>query len=178
MQTTSKTTIESTSNPGVKFTVRRLGKSQRSARDLTTMEARRKCNALSREWRALLPAMQPDGETFVNPADDTPELRESRGALHEEYALLLESAIKPASIRAALISIEGLSVDGKSVTTAKDFIETLGPTTDDLFDEIYLACEEAAGLTDEEKGKSKPPTTTKEPEAAGTLDTTAIPAAA
>ena len=83
MQTTSKKTIESTSIPGVTFTVRRLGKSQRSARDLTTMEARRKCNALAREWRALLPPLQSDGVTFVNPADDTNEARDKRAALDE-----------------------------------------------------------------------------------------------
>jgi hypothetical protein len=178
MQITSKKTIESVAAPGVSFTVRRLNSSQRSARDLTTMEARRKNSMLAREWRSLLPAMLADGVTFMDPADDTNEARDKRYALDEEYALLLESVLKPASVRAALISIANLSVDDKPVVTAKDFLDVRGPATDDLFDEIYRACEEAAGLTDDERKNLQPPTTSNELAAGETNDTTATPAAA
>jgi len=178
MQLTTRKTIDSAAIPGVRFTVRRLGKTQRAARDLQTMEQRRKCAALAREWRALLPAMAEDGVTFLKPEDDTAANRDARARIDEEYGLLMDSAIKPASIRAALVSIENLAVDGKLVTTAKDFLDADAPALDDLGDEIFRACEEASGLTDEERKNLQPPTISSELAAGATSGSTVTPAGA
>lgn len=172
MQLTSRNTIESAVAPGVRFTVRRLDSTQRAARDLQTMEARRRSRQLSREWIAIAP-MKEDGLTFVDPNQDTQEVRTQREPLDEEYTLLLNSVLKPASVRAALISIVNLSIDGRIVTTAKDFLDSRGPGTDALFDEIWQACEEASGLTDEERKNLQPPTISSELAAGETTDSTA-----
>lgn len=176
MQLTSKVTIESKAIPGVKFTVRRLDSSQRAARDLTTMAARRKTRELSQAWRALLPELLADGKTYKNPADDTPELKAQREPFDEEFALVTDSVLKPASVRAALVSITDLSIDDKLITSAKDFLDARGPATDGLFNEIYQACEEASGLTDEERKNLLPPIISKEVVAGETTDSTVIPA--
>lgn len=154
----SKETVESVTCPGVRFTVRILNDIQRARRDMKLLEVRARINELQDKWVV---------------AKD-----KGAGALellkiNDEAALLSQSQLKPAYIRAGLISIEGLELDGAPAT-----IETLiesGPV--ELVNEIYDACVKASGLGAEETKNLPSPGTSPEAEAGQESNTTA-PAAA
>jgi hypothetical protein len=169
MQISSKRVIESKVLPGVKFTVRRLAEYQVASRDMQTAKERVRMKEIAREWQAQTPK---DG------APDTDDMQSARFVLDDEFSNLLASVIKPASIRAALISIEGLAVDDVPVTNAKEFIAALCPPLQPLADEVYVACEQAATMTEDERKNFLPPSTSSELVDGGKTDLTAEPAAA
>jgi len=90
-------------------------------------------------------------------ADGLPEAE--RAPLYARIGLsiqeLLEDKITPAWVRALLVSIDGLTIKGQPAT-AESLIES-GPR--ELYYEIGKAVRAAAGMTDEERGESVPPTT-------------------
>lgn len=104
---------------------------------------------------------------------DPPENIKRRAALDYIAGLIKDEHLKPATIRAGLVSIEGLTIDGKSATPealigAGDF--------DELIDEIYAACEAVSGLNDEARKNLESPTTSTGPVATDLTTSGADPA--
>lgn len=169
MQITSRKTIESTAVPGVTFTVRRLNKTQRAKRDGPVMAERLRFSAALREREAIKPIGDPDR---ILSAD----LQKEYETVNYEASLLYEEHLMPASVRAALVSIAGLEIDGAAITSASMLLESGTPETDALLDEIYEACESASTLSDEERKNLKSLTTSGEPVGDKISDTPAAPA--
>lgn len=145
----SKTTIESKSVPGVSFTVRTLNRIQRAKRDLPVMATRQHLSGLIREY----------GPLFETPAADrTPAQTQRIALIDAEYSWLQDQEIYPSVIRAGLVSVDGLEIDDKPAT-ADSLIEATGADYDELIEEIYKACSDAAGLTPTET-KNLPSDTT------------------
>lgn len=89
--------------------------------------------------------------------------REEITALNVESELLRRRDIHPAAIRAALVSVEGVTDDdGQPVDTAEKLLGQATPELDGLLAEIYQACESASGLDAEETKNLPSPTTTDE----------------
>lgn len=146
MHLTSRITHESKAIPGCKFVTRRLNSIQRAHRDAKIAEHRREYTRLTTELSTLVRRHIGDG---------TPEERQAKlsaldnettlamNALDDGARLILDEHIRPAVIRAALVSIEG--ADG--ITIENLFEE--GP--DELIEEIDAACNAASGLTAEQQ---------------------------
>ena len=147
LQIESKRIIESSTTPGVTFTVRRLNRVQRARRDLTVIGPRMKFTAAIERYREL-EALK------ARTAEHDTEMR----ALDYEVGLIANNDLKPASITASLVSIAGLEIDGLPATV-QTLIENGGPDTDALMDEIYLACEEASSLSGADAKNSQSPST-------------------
>lgn len=168
----SKKTHESTSCPGVKFTVRVLNEIQRARRDLALIDTRARINELRDKWSGLMPAPKPGAKPEDAPDDLGPHALEIV-RLSEEAGMIERSVLLPAYIRASLISIEGLEIDGAAAT-----VDTLIESgRDALLGEIYQACAEAAGLGADETKNSPSPGTSPEAEAGQESSTTAAAAA-
>jgi len=155
IQLTSKKRIESAALPGVAFTVRRLAHIRRAARDLATLDAENRRVPLVREWRQIMDAEGRDLSTealiAVRAAELTVEARERLSQITRESNVILNMHIKPAAIRAGLVSVEGITgEDGKPVDDAEKLLANATPLLDGLIEEIYKACEEAGGLDAEE----------------------------
>lgn len=131
----SKIPFDSEAAEGVKYVLRRLSKIQRAKRDLAVSKERVRFSDLMREFLTL-----PDGSD-EKPA--TPEQLERRRILDYEMTLLMDAHLKPAAIRAGLVSIEGFSVEG--FPGAADAVIECGG--DELIDEIWGHCESLAGLS-------------------------------
>jgi len=150
----SKETYESVTCPGVKFTVRVLNDIQRARRDAKLLSVRARINELQDKWTA----------TKDNGGSALDLLK-----INDEAALLTQSELTPAYIRAGLISVEGLEIDG-APATVEALIES-GPKA--LVAEVYDACLKASGLGAEETKNSQSPGTSPEAEAGQESNTTA-----
>jgi hypothetical protein len=163
----STETFESTARPGVKFTVRRLNKIQRTKRDAGILEDRVKLSELMAEMRALTdPATTPEEKTRVM-------LSREYQVLDARMGVPMVSVIQPAYIRAGLLSIEGYEIDGKPAT-AESLIEH---GEDDLLEEIYVHCLTLSGLDGEQEKNSSSPGTSPEAADSAVKPTTANAAA-
>ncbi len=145
----SKTTHESKSVPGVTFTVRALNKIQRAKRDLPVAEARQRLAMLISEYAPL---------AKIDEADRTEAQSMRMREIDFEFSLIDHRDIMPAEIRAGLVSIEGLEIDGKPATV-ESLIEGAGADMDDLIEEIAVACKAASGLSAAETKNSESATT-------------------
>jgi len=154
MRFESKFTVQSVTQPGVFFEVRVLNSIQRAKLDLQNLEARVKYSEIYAEIGRL--PKPPEGDP--PPAD--PDLIE-REKLRISADCILKIDIKPATIRAGLLKIEGLEIDGLAATT-ESLIES-GPSG--LIDEIWSAINNEAGLTEEQRKNSQSPSISAAPEA-------------
>ncbi len=173
---------------GVKFTIRTLNKIQRAARDLPIAQHSVEYWRMVADANALLPknyqdlrnaaikvtGLQQDKENGLPVedsilamaskeferlnAEDAPETRHSREALNYRANLIFDQYIKPATIRAGLISLEGLEIEGKPATPEL-LLTATSDACDGLIDEIYAACDKASGLSGETQKNSESPTT-------------------
>jgi hypothetical protein len=143
----SKNTIESKTVPGVTFTIRTLNRIQRARRDLPVMATRQHLSGLIREY----------GPLQENPKR-TPAQDQRLALIEAEYSWLQDQEIYPSVMRAGVVSIDGLEIDGKPAT-ADSLIESTGADYDELIEEIYMACSAAAGLTPTETKNSPSDTT-------------------
>jgi hypothetical protein len=146
MHLAPRTTHESKSIPGCTFVTRRLNSIQRAKRDAGIAEHRREYTRLTTELSALVRRYIGDG---------TPEERQAKlsalepaktlemNALDDGARLVLDEHIRPAVIRAALVSIEG--ADGITLESLFD------EAPDELIEEIDAACNAASGLTAEQQ---------------------------
>jgi hypothetical protein len=161
----SKNTIASKAIPGVSFTVRTLNKIQRARRDLPVMATRQHLAGLIREY---------------SPLQDTPDRTPAQSArldlIEAEYSWLQDQEIYPSVIRAGLVSVDGLEIDGQPAT-ADSLIESTGADYDLLIEEIYQACASAAGLTATETKNSQSATTSTAPVEADPTVSSAMSAA-
>lgn len=161
----SKSTLESKSTPGVSFTVRTLNKIQRAKRDLLIIETRQQMSALVREYGPLAELETP-----------TPEQAKRKALIDVEYTWLEDRDLKPALLRAGIVSVEGMEIDGKAVTVDA-LIESAGADYDALIDEMYTACEAASGLSATETKNSSSDTTSTEQVVPASPDSTVTSAA-
>jgi hypothetical protein len=154
--------INSTAVPGVTYTVRNLNRIQRAEREFGLMEARYRVSELNSELAALAKefGIDPDADTSVAElfaADATAAQSRRRALLWKEIGLIGDRDIKPATIKAGLISIQGVDVGDKAADV--ESILSGDPKTDALLDEIFAACEDSAGLLEKQRKNSASPTT-------------------
>lgn len=142
----------STSVPGVTFTVRTLNRIRRSRRDLPILATRQRLSEILREYKPLRKLLT------EAPAEFTDDQRRQIDALDAEFTWLRDSEIKPADIRAGLVSIDGLEIDG-APATVETLLNATGPEYDALLEEIHEACEAASGLSPAETKNSQSDTT-------------------
>lgn len=163
----SKEARESQASPGVRYAIRTLNEISRARRDLKLIEARARLSALASELERM---PDPDGELArirataadrgCELSDDerdridevesdpaTGTIRVKRLRLRHEIDLLVSLELKPAYIRAGLVAIEGLEIDGKPATV-ETVLESGG---DELIEEIYRACYAASDLSPEQR---------------------------
>jgi hypothetical protein len=144
----SKQTIESKVSPGVSFTIRRPARHLRAKRDLAILDEviayRSACWQTVELLKRAGYTIQPDGKyersTDVPPS---PEVEAEIARLDNEITTRLSAHIMPASIKTALLSIEGVEVDGVKITTAEELLQA-GPEVNPLLQEIYDAIEAKA----------------------------------
>jgi len=178
--------------PGVKFTVRTLNKIQRAKRDYPVAEKVIEYSELADEYFALLPKgwaevqaarvklakLRAASEDERDDAEialaaeavrvieasivDTPKSQTRRNVVDLQAQMVRDEHFKPAAIRASLVKIDGLEIDGKPAT-AELLLASTGADYDELIDEIYLACEAAAGLSADQQKNSQSLTTSTEP---------------
>lgn len=141
----STVTRESMSLPGVSFTVRRLNQIERARRDFSIADETLKIAELITRHAQL----NPGEEKRLSP-DEAAEV----GRINQELDFLVNMHLKPSAIRAGLVSIDGLQIDGEEATT--EILIARGPR--ELVEEVWQACQESAGLGDEERKNSQSPT--------------------
>jgi hypothetical protein len=142
----SKVSIDSEAAPGVTYVIRRLSKLQRAKRDIPVLAERVKFTELYKEYQKL-----DEPKDAAVHETNAPRL----AALDYEMGLLMDAHLKPAAIRAGLVSIEGFAVEGYA--QAADAVIQCGD--DSLIDEIWGHCEALAGLSGEQQKNSSSPTT-------------------
>ncbi|MDR3718541.1 MAG: hypothetical protein P4K98_07040 [Bryobacteraceae bacterium] len=169
-------TQDSQSCPGVRFTMRVLNQITRAERDAELVEARastaelaaqmqrlpdpdepiRRINAAAQaESRERTPEEQAQIQA-IEAQPDTVTHRVARNKLDQRIGLTINRDLKPAYIRASLISIEGFEVDGQPAM-AKPWESLLRSAPDELIDELYVAANLNSGLTtDQEITRSRP----------------------
>lgn len=155
MNLKSKITHQSKSAPDVSFTVRCLNVMQRARRDAAIADRKIRYSQLLADQRALLKAAIPGfyEEEDPNKRADllktlAPDKANELAEIQFKAALLLDEHIRPAIVKAGLLSIDGLVLDGQAVTAPEAFLEC---APDELLDEVYEACESASSLTDAER---------------------------
>lgn len=191
----AKQTFDSKTCEGVRFTVRMLNVIQRAKRDMEIAEERIQFGALVQHVRAASEsdALQKESAALIKHLsdklgekhDDTTEAAriltayqqisepaESRSADYRA-GLILDMTMKPAAIQAGLVSIEGLHDDEAVIKTAEDLIDR-GPS--ELIHEIWLRCEELAGMSPGDQKNSLSPGTSARQEDGQTSSTIATTA--
>lgn len=174
MNLTSTEVHDSTAIPGVKFIVRRLNYISRCERDLGILANRSRLGSIMREMGTLCNggSVERDDENRATNITKGKEL-EFR-LLDTEYAMLHQTQIVPAYIRAGLVSVEGLEIDGKAADTAA----ILASAPNDFLDEVFSACHAASDLTDAQRKNSQSPGSSDAPEAGQPMPTIVESAAA
>jgi hypothetical protein len=176
MDLESKKTFDSVSTPGVKFTLRRLNQRQRAMRDLKIADEKLEYD------KALGPFLKLEEEWKGRESERSPEVLAEVASLNYRMGLILNAHIKPATIRAALISIgkvgesgklEPLTVDGKPYTP-DTFVELCDK--DELMDEIWIEAETLAGLKVRQAENFSSPSPSQEAAAGGNPLTSATSA--
>lgn len=118
---------------GATFTVRRLSVIERAKRDLPLAEHQGRYSDLLDERRLFSP------EKDVEP---TPEQRKELRRIDLEIDSVLNLHLKEAIIRAGLVKIEGIEVDGRPITID----EFLQFGDEDLIDQAFVFCDLASQL--------------------------------
>jgi len=198
----TKKTVKSSVVPGVSFTVKILGEAPRARVEMEVAGARSKQRDLTYEYMglqekldAILPpepvdeqALKTDPKAYaielgkrdeervkaLEPAQRRELLhhRASQNALNEQHYAIFASGIRPAWLKAGVISIAGCDVDGKPRTV--DQLIEYGP--DALALEIFNEIHEEARLPEAEAKNSQSPSSSDAVED-GTTKTTTAPSA-
>ncbi len=158
MQINATEVIESTIEPGVKYTIRLLNKVARAKRDRPIIQEKATysdaCAAYIEEVKAAGYTLDEEKRWRLAEGKPKPnaETEKRIALLGDEATAIFNEFIVPASIHAGLVSIEGLAYRGNPVVSADDLL-ACGSAADDLIDEVYGLCEAAAGLSDKERGE-------------------------
>jgi hypothetical protein len=142
MHLTTRKTHESKAIPGCKFTVRTLNSVQRARRDAAIADHRREYSRVTGELTTLVAKHLGDGseeERRAKLAALDRSVSAELDLLADQARLIQDEFITPATIRAALFSIEGAGD-----VTLENFVDE---APDELLDEVKAACEQASGLT-------------------------------
>jgi hypothetical protein len=142
--------IESTSTPGVTFTIRRLSRVERANCELATLTAESACAALLQEMREIegrYPDHWPKNEAGDRIVVRFPEITADDWlrytSLNVEIRATMDAQIYPEYVRRGLVKIDGLEYAGKPASA--DLLISCGP--DSLLEEIHSAVRENMGLT-------------------------------
>lgn len=166
-------TKKSTTCEGVSFTIRKLSRIQRSLRDLPIFEQRLKADECSsRFWELTAQKEKAEKQGTV-----APELTAQIASADYEFSLYLVGYLYPASIRAGLVSIDGLEINGQPATPEL-LVTCATPDLDELVREIYSECEVASGLTVPQQKNLPSPITSNEPVVSEETSSIAVPASA
>lgn len=131
MNFASKTQHNSEATPGVSYTLKKLSHGRRVRIDLALCDHRARVRELAKEFAAI-----PE-------ADTSEDARLARLKLDQKTRLVIEEHFKPAYLREALASIEGLEIDGEPATLETLFSD--GPA--ELVEEIYQAIQRGINLS-------------------------------
>ena len=188
-------TQESQACPGVRFTMRVLNQITRAERDAELVEARSNIAELAAQMQRLPDPDEPirriDAAANSECREQTPEeqaqiqaiearpetvsQRVARNKLDHRIGLTITRDLKPAYIRASLISIEGFEVEGKPAVKPWDTLIRNAP--DELIDELYVVANLNSGLTTDQEKNLQSPSPSPEVEDGGTSNMTASSAA-
>lgn len=114
-------------SPGVVFKVRRLNNSARARAELGVLAEMQRINTLSAELQRRAGLSPEDSiETQYAKCQAITEADPVAFALYEERTLLFQGKYIPAMLRAGLVAIEGMDLDGKPITVEQfvDYAET------------------------------------------------------
>lgn len=158
-------TIDAQSSPGVRFTVKRLSQMERAKRDMQIAVHTLRIGEIAARVKEIRePYQAKEGEQAPKmPIEDQVEITK----LDREAGVLWNLHVKPAFVRAGLVSVDGMTHGGKPVTA--DSLLEYGP--DDLTDEVWLAVSNNASLTYEQAKNSPSPFTSTEQESGGEKST-------
>jgi hypothetical protein len=120
----------------------------------------------------------PEEQGQIRAIESKPETigqRVARNKLDHRIGLIINRELKPAYIRASLVSIEGFEVENKPAAKPWDTLIRNAP--DELIDELYLAANLNSGLTSEQEKNSQSPSPSPAAEDGGRSSTTASSAA-
>lgn len=198
-------TKQSTTCEGVSFTIRKLSRIQRSLRDLPIFEERLKAENLSTRWWELqkekealcasdseISAIDQQLSTLPDVSPEKKDLEATReklcaanpsiakvaaqmASVDNEYGLMVLAHMVPASIKAGLVSITGLEINGQPATPEL-LVTCATPEVNELLSEIYAECEAASGLTSTQKKNSQSPITSSEQMTGDSKSSTAVSA--
>ena len=144
----------------VTLTVRRLSSVERAKRDLIVVLDTVRIAELNELLKALAEPWQKFNEKGEPIADSGPpmplDVRVEYEKLDREMGAIMNSALKPATVRAGFVSATGLLYDGKEATA--ELILANGP--DDLINEVWALIEAHQRLSVEEKKTSQSSGTT------------------
>ena len=199
MNITSELQETSKLYPEVSFRIRRLNMLQRADIDMQTLALRQRQREIQLDYPAFTEQERDLGDRLAlayrklnalpaNEAAPTvqeiediaqarraaaPEGAEKKRALLDMEFELVAQQLKPYFLRAALVSIDGLTVDGKPVTPAT-FVEASPP---ELADEVHQAIEAHMRLSADQAKNSPSPSTSGAVEGERTTSTIAPNAA-
>lgn len=156
-------THESQALPGVSFTVRRLNVIERAKRDAKMLPARSRYSDILDRMRTL--SVDPDADDYKS----APGKENQFNAAWSELIHVENGEIRPAYIRAGLVSVDGLTIDG-AAPTVEAF---LAGAPDPLIIEVFAACRAASDLQEELRKNSESPTTSDAAADGQASDTTA-----
>jgi hypothetical protein len=179
----------------VRFTMRVLNQITRAERDAELVEARSNIAELAALMQRLPDPDEPirriDAAAKAESRERTPEeqaqvraiearpetvtQRVARNKLDHRIGVIITRDLKPAYIRASLISVEGFEVDDKPAAKPWDLLIRCAP--DELIDQLYLAANLNSDLTTDQEKNSQSPSPSPEVEDGGTNSTTANSAA-
>ena len=147
-------TQDSRTSPGVRFTMRVLNQITRAERDAELVDARASIAELAAEMQRLPDPDEPirrieaaakaegreatpEEQAQIRAIESKPETigqRVARNKLDHRIGLIINRELKPAYIRASLVSIEGFEVEGKPAAKPWDTLIRNAP--DELIDEL------------------------------------------
>jgi hypothetical protein len=167
----SRTTIQSTlpAFEGVSFTVHTLNEPRRMKARLALADTSRRLREIAAQATAAV-----GGKSLEDPTKFSPEEMAAFLPFSERSGDIWAADVVPAWIRALLISVQGLTIDGKPATV-ESFIED-GPAA--LYAEVARHITNEAGLTKRELGESEPPSTSSAQADGRMNDSSATPAGA
>ena len=158
MKYTSTITHESKTDPDVSFTVRHLTEGRRIKISLSLADKYDKVDTIrtgvseiAERIRPLLAQAKAEGSDVLNNNPDMAELTRK----HRQMQSVENDEIIPVFVRALLVSVDGLEIDG-APATVDSMIES-GPP--ELYAEIVKAVRHEMGLDEQETGNSEPPST-------------------
>lgn len=169
MNLTGNITHQSEALPGVSFAVRRLNYIARSERDLSMLEDRARLTAILRRMEAICDGGKIERDDDGRVTNITAGREHEFRPLDNEYAMIHQTRIVPAYIRAGLLSVEGLEIEGAPATVES----VLKHAPDALLDEVFAACYAASDLSEAQRKNSLSPGSSDAPEAGLQSNTTA-----